>query len=55
MLEWLSGTEDIEGDFEFATLYFDVSETAEGSYPVCITYDQENVFNIEETNVFLRP
>lgn len=39
------------GDWIFATLYFEVTSDAKGSYPIVLTYDEDNVYNIEETNI----
>lgn len=39
------------GDWTFATLYFEVASDAKGSYPIVLTYDEDNVYNIEETNI----
>lgn len=50
-LSMINGTKDIKGDFTFATLYFDVMDNAKGSYPIVATYDDENVYNIDESNV----
>lgn len=51
-LTWVSPFEDMTGDWVFATLYFDVSEDATGDLPVCITYDMENIYNMEEENIY---
>lgn len=52
-LSMVNGSENITGDFNFATLYFDVLEGAKGGYPIIVTCDDENVYNIDETNVKL--
>ena len=39
------------GDWAFATLYFEVASDAKGGYPIVLTYDEDNVYNIEETNI----
>lgn len=50
-LSMVNGSSNIEGDWVFATLYFDVKETAEGNYSITLSYDEDNIYNIEETNV----
>jgi hypothetical protein len=47
----VNGTQNIVGDFTFATLYFNVKDTADGICPVTIAYDEDNVYNINEDNV----
>ncbi|MBQ3417584.1 MAG: InlB B-repeat-containing protein [Ruminococcus sp.] len=47
----VNGTQNITGDFTFATLYFDVLESAVGECPITVTYDEDNVYNIAENNV----
>ena len=47
----VSGTKNITGDFVFATLYFDVLDTAIGECPITVTYDEDNVYNIAENNI----
>ena len=47
----VNGSANIEGDFTFATLYFDVSDKATGTCPISVIYEEENVYNIDETNV----
>lgn len=54
-LSMVNGSENITGDFDFATLYFDVLENAEGSYPITITYDSDDVYNIDEKNITFTP
>ena len=39
------------GDWAFATLYFEVASDAKGGYPIVLTYDEDNVYNIEETSI----
>ena len=51
-LYMVNGTKDIEGDFLFATMYFDVSETASGTLPISMVYDEDNVYNLAEDNVY---
>ena len=51
-LNWANGLENNGTSGLFATLKFSVSESAgEGSYPIAITYDPDDVFNLEETNI----
>ena len=47
----VNGTQNIEGDFTFATMYFDVSSQAEGICPITVVYDEDNVYNIDEDNI----
>ena len=47
----VNGSANIEGDFTFATLYFDVSDKATGTCPISVTYEEDNVYNIGEQNV----
>lgn len=47
----VNGTQNITGDFTFATLYFDVLASAVGECPITVTYDEDNVYNIAENNV----
>ena len=51
-LNWFNGTADYEeADSVFATLTFDVAETAsEGLSSIAVTYDPEDVYNIAEVN-----
>ena len=51
-LNWANGLADNSTSGLFATLNFSVSESAgEGTYPISITYDPDDVFNLEETNI----
>ena len=50
-LSMVNGTSNIEGDFVFATLYFDVADNATGNYAITVSYDENNVYNIDEHNV----
>lgn len=50
-LYWLAGFSDVECDWTFATLYFDVSSNATGVYDLQISYDLDNIFNISEENL----
>ena len=50
-ISMVSGTGNVMGDFTFATLYFDVADNANGMYVISLTYDENNVYNINEDNV----
>ncbi len=50
-LYMVNGTKDVTGDFIFATLYFDISATAKGTYPISVVYDPDNVYNLSEDNI----
>ena len=50
-LSMVNGTENIIGDFLFATLYFDVADSAQGTYEISLTYDEDNIYDINENNV----
>lgn len=51
-LNWYNGAADSEGDWVYATLRFKVSENAnEGTYPITISYEPDNVYDITETNI----
>lgn len=50
-LSMVNGTQNITGDFEFATLYFELISGKKGAYPIIATCDENNVYNIDETNV----
>lgn len=50
-LYMVNGTADVTGDITFATLYFDVADNATGNYSISFTYDEDDVYNIRETNV----
>ena len=47
----VNGTKNITGDFAFATLYFDVLDSAVGACPITISYDEDNVYNLDENNI----
>lgn len=51
-LYMVNGTKNIEGDFLFATMYFNVSDTASGTLPISLVYDEDNVYNLAEDNVY---
>lgn len=50
-LSMVNGAENVTGDGVLATLYFEVSDSAEGGYPIVVSYDKNNVYNIDEENV----
>lgn len=53
-LNWNSGFDNTYGDWIFATVYFDISDSAVGEYKIAVTYDEDNVFRadgIEAENV----
>lgn len=50
-LSMVNGTKNITGDWTFATLYFDVKDSAKGIYDISLTYDAENIYNIDENNI----
>lgn len=51
-LNWFNGKSDSTGDWVFATLTFTVSANAKlGDYPIEITYEADNVYNIAEKNL----
>ena len=50
-LSMVSGTSNVEGDFVFATLYFDVTDSASGKQNITLSYDENNVYNIAEDNI----
>ena len=50
-LYMVNGTNNVEGDFTFATMYFDVLDTAKGICPISVVYDEDNVYNIDEDNI----
>ena len=51
-LTWISPFKEIEGDFEFATLTFKTDKNiSKGNYPVCITYEPDDVYDMSETNI----
>ena len=53
-LIWVNPFENKTGDWVFATLYFAVAESAEGSLPITVTYDPNDVYDMTETNVKFR-
>lgn len=51
-LTWISPFSDVDGDWTFATLTFDVSATAKtGTHPIAVSFDPDDVFNLNEDNI----
>ena len=50
-LIWINPFSEIKGNDTIATLYFDLDESARGTLPVTITYDEDDVYNIEKKNI----
>ena len=50
-IPWVNWTENVTGDWTFVTLYFTVSAGAAGKYPVNITYNADDVYDVNENNV----
>lgn len=51
-LNWYNGSANTTGDMTYATLVFSVSNTAvHGKHTVSISYSEDDVYNIDETNV----
>lgn len=51
-LNWFNGEANTTGDMIYATLNFTVSKKASvGKHTVSITYDQDDVYNIDEDNI----
>ncbi len=49
---WADGFNDVTGDWVFVTLVFNVSDTASaGDYDITVTYNADNIYNADETNV----
>ncbi len=51
VLNWFNGIANSEGDFVFVTLSFDVASTATGECAVAVSYNRNDVYNIDETNL----
>lgn len=52
ILNWLSPTTDVAGDWTFVTLSFTVDDDAlPGSYYITLTYSAEDVYNVKEEDV----
>lgn len=51
-LNWADGTKEVSEDGTFATLYFAVADDAiPGSHMITVSYDEEDVFNLNGDNV----
>lgn len=50
-LSMVNGIDNIFGDFVLATIYFDVLDNAKGDYPIVLSCDNDNIYNIDEKNV----
>ena len=50
-LVWVNWTSNISGDWVFVTMYFDVSENANGEYSVSISYNDDDVYDVNENNI----
>lgn len=49
---WANNLEDVEGDFTFVTLYFNLSSgISSGDYSISVSYDEDDIFNAEEKNI----
>ena len=52
VVSWESGDHDIDTNGEIVKLTFMVNENAnEGTYPITITYDEDNIYNLKEENI----
>lgn len=50
-LYWINGFSNAIGDWFFVTLHFDISDHAMGEYDIQISYEVDNVYNIDEINL----
>ena len=52
-LRWLVGISEVQGDFMFATLTFEVSNTAlsNDETSIIVTYSEDEVYNLAEENI----
>lgn len=54
-LIWLNWSDEVKGDWVFATLYFDVSDRAiPGESFISLSYDADDIYNFEEENVYFK-
>ena len=51
ILNWVSPTKDFNGDCEFATIKFKVSENASGTADISVTYNEDDIYNLAEENI----
>ena len=53
ILNWISALAELKTDEIYATLVFRVSgDAAGGNHPITVTYDENDVYNIHEDNVY---
>ena len=50
-LVWVNWSKNVEGDWIFATLHFDVNKDAKGDCAVTVSYDPDDVYNVDEENI----
>lgn len=50
-LYWINGLANSNGDWVFVTLKFKVAENSDGIYPISLTYDPDDVYDITEKNL----
>ena len=50
-LTWVNAFEDVGEDWTFVTLNFSVGNDANGVQPIYITYEADDVYNLDESNV----
>lgn len=52
MLVWISPFENVDGDWTFVTLYFDVPDAEDSKfYQIFATYDPEDIYDMSEDNI----
>ena len=54
IVNWFNGLENSEGDFVLVTLIFDVTGVPAGEYSISLTYDENDVYDITEENIYFR-
>lgn len=50
-LVWINWSENVEGDWVFATLHFDVNKDVKGDCNITVSYDPDDVYNVDEENL----
>lgn len=50
-LNIINAAQNITGDGVLATLYFDINQNAEGKALVTVDFEEDNVYDIDETNI----
>ena len=50
-LVWVNWTENVNGDWVFATLTFNVDANASGNYNIMISYNADDVYDYDENNI----